>query len=210
MIFDFSSLSASQIYQNMTQMIIPRPIAWILTDNGEIRGADVPSYNLAPFSYFNAVCSDPPLVMISLGKKPSGEAKDTRVNIEQRHNLVIHIAGESDASAVTASAATLPHGESEVDALNMKLVDQPGWLLPRLSDAKIAMACTLYEIKELGPQRQALIFCQINQVFVTDEAVTYDNKQRTKVDASVISPLARLGASEYATFGEVFTIVRPE
>ncbi len=70
-----SSISPTQIYHLMTQTIIPRPIAWVLTDSGEH------NYNLAPFSYFTPVASNPPLLMFSVGKKPSGETKDTTRNV---------------------------------------------------------------------------------------------------------------------------------
>ena len=67
---DASTLAPIQIYHLMTQTVIPRPIAWVLTESGE---AD---YNLAPFSYFTPVSSNPPLLMFSVGKKPTGEIKD--------------------------------------------------------------------------------------------------------------------------------------
>ena len=74
MYLNLSDLSASQVYHTLTQTLIPRPVAWVLSDSGN------DGLNLAPFSYFNAVCSDPPLVMISVGKKPDGNQKDTCSN----------------------------------------------------------------------------------------------------------------------------------
>ena len=70
---DFSTLSANQRYHLMTQTIIPRPIAWVLTDSNN------GSFNLAPFSYFTAVSSAPPMLMLSVGKKPNGD-KQRHVN----------------------------------------------------------------------------------------------------------------------------------
>ncbi len=204
---DFASLSVNQRYHVMTQIVIPRPIAWVLTDNGELSGRQ-PSYNLAPFSYFNALCSDPPLIVMSIGFKPGGELKDTRRNILERNNLVVHIASQDCAEQVTASAAPLPHGESEVSRLGLSLVKQDAWALPRLERCRIAMACHLYDVSEIGPNRQGIIFCQIDEVFVSDEAVSLDAKGRPKIDAAIISPLSRLGASEYASLGEVFSSAR--
>ena len=85
MYLDLSQLSASQVYFTMTQTLIPRPIAWVLSDNGN------DSLNLAPFSYFNAVSSDPPLIMLSVGFKPDGTHKDTAINIEQRKDFIVHL-----------------------------------------------------------------------------------------------------------------------
>lgn len=83
---DFKTLSSSERYHLMTQTVIPRPIAWVLTESSKA------NYNLAPFSYFTAVSSQPPLMMFSIGKKPTGERKDTVVNLERQQHCVVHIA----------------------------------------------------------------------------------------------------------------------
>ena len=80
---DFSNFSATQRYHLMTQTIIPRPIAWALT------ASEDGSLNLAPFSYFTAVSSEPPILMLSVGKKPNGDDKDTFVNVKNNKQMVI-------------------------------------------------------------------------------------------------------------------------
>ena len=87
MIIDINSLSGDRVYHTLTQTLIPRPVAWVLSDNGE---SD--NLNLAPFSYFTAVSSKPALLMISIGKKPDGVLKDTRLNLIQRKKCVVDIA----------------------------------------------------------------------------------------------------------------------
>jgi len=79
------TLSPNRVYHLMIQSIVPRPIAWILSDNGD------GSLNLAPFSYFNAVCSDPPVLMVSIGRKADGGDKDTARNLVERKHCVVHI-----------------------------------------------------------------------------------------------------------------------
>lgn len=204
---DFSELSASQRYHIMTQVIVPRPIAWVLSDNG-LEGDS--AYNLAPFSYFNAISSDPALVMISTSQKPSGEWKDTRLNLLERKNAVIHIPSVSDMHAVSDSAATLAHGESEVVQGNLELIHESGWKLPRLRDAHVAMACHYYDHKEIGPKNQAVIFCEIETVYVNADAYSEDEKGRSIIDASILQPLSRLGANAYADFGRVLKLDRPK
>ncbi len=204
MIINFDDLKAAGVYHIMTQTIVPRPIAWILTDSGDS------SYNLAPFSYFNAICSDPPLVMLSIGMNPGGALKDTRVNLLEKRQLVIHIPKVEHAAQVTESSRTLPFGESEVDRLGMALVQEEDWVLPRLADAPVAMACELYEVHEIGPGKQGIFFCKVNQIYVDDAVVKRDEKNRLAIDAAGIQPLGRLGASEYVTFGDVFKIPRPD
>lgn len=201
---DFSNFSATQRYHLMTQTIIPRPIAWALTASEE------GSLNLAPFSYFTAVSSEPPILMLSVGKKPNGDDKDTFVNVKNNKQMVIHIASEQHADLVTQTAQTLPHGESELDNSGLTTVDFSGFPLPRVAQCDIAYGCELYEVKELGDVPQNLIFVKVKQVYINDEVITVDEKQRIKVHANKVCPLARLGGGEYASITEPFNITRPK
>lgn len=203
MYIDLSELTESQIYFTMTQTVIPRPVAWVLSEN------ESGSFNLAPFSYFNAVCSDPPLVMISIGRKPDGSAKDTLVNIEQRSDFVIHIVSRDLIDPMNQSSATLPAGESELDASGLKTTGMPGCRLPRLSDARIAFACERYEVHKIGGIPQSLILGRISGIHVDDKVVEADEKGRTRVLAERVDPIGRLGASEYVSFGEKIRLFRP-
>ena len=103
---NLDSLSPARAYHLMIQSIVPRPIAWVLSDNGDT------TLNLAPFSYFNAVCSDPPVLMLSIGRKPDGSDKDTARNIVERSQFVVHIPHREMALEVTESSRPLPFGES--------------------------------------------------------------------------------------------------
>ncbi len=201
---NLSDYSANQRYHLMTQTIIPRPIAWVLTDSSN------DSFNLAPFSYFTAVSSAPPILMLSVGKKPNGDPKDTLVNIINNKKMVIHIASEQDAPLVTQTSQTLAHGESELTNANLATTEFADFPLPRLAQCNIAYGCELYEIKELGDVPQSLIFVEVKQVYISDEVADIDEKQRVKVHAQRIKPLARLGGGEYATIEDPFSIVRPK
>lgn len=201
---NFSDYSANQRYHLMTQTIIPRPIAWALTDSNN------GSFNLAPFSYFTAVSSEPAILMLSVGKKPSGDSKDTLVNIINNEKIVIHIAAEHDAQLVTQTAQTLAHGESELSQLGLATCEFSGFSLPRLSRCDIAYGCELYEIKKLGNIPQSLIFVEVKQVYINDDVIELDEKQRIKVHADKVQPLARLGGGEYTAITTPFTMVRPK
>tara|TARA_R100000322_G_scaffold170110_1_gene144255 strand:- start:3387 stop:4004 length:618 start_codon:yes stop_codon:yes gene_type:complete len=200
---DFKSLPPSDVYHCLTQTLIPRPVAWVLTEN------PAGDYNLAPFSYFTAVSSDPPLVMISVGKKPDGSFKDTRVNIEARGHFVIHQAHSGLAAPMTETARALEHGDSELDRIELTTTPFAGFSLPRLVQCRVAMACRLFELKEVGTNRQALIFGEVQHLYVDDKALIEDKKGRLKVDAAMLDPVGRLGANEYSKMGEVLTIPRP-
>lgn len=200
---DLDSLTPDQVYFRMTQTLIPRPIAWVLSENAD------GSLNLAPFSYFNAVCSDPPLVMISVGKKPDGSNKDTRVNIEARGHFVVHIAHGDQVRAVSDSSATLASGDSEVARLGLTTAPFEGFGLPRLADCRIAYACERWEIREIGGAPQSLILGRVRRIFVDDAVATPDERGRLYVDAAKVSPLGRLGPDQYLVGGEVIRVPRP-
>ncbi|MGS2723048.1 flavin reductase family protein [Porticoccus sp. GXU_MW_L64] len=204
MYLDFQQLSANQRYFTMTQSILPRPIAWVLSDNGD------GSHNLAPFSYFNAVCSDPPLVMLSIGHKPDGSRKDTLVNIRERGHFVVHIPHSGQAAQVTESSRTLAHGVSELDNLNMPLTAFEGFGLPRLAECRLAFACQRYQIQELGNGPQFLVLGEVKALYVSDEVASVNDAGRLTLDANAIDPLARLGSSEYGTLGNIIDVPRPK
>lgn len=216
MIINFSDYSSNQRYHLMTQTIIPRPIAWALTQSNKGNNS---SLNLAPFSYFTAVSSEPALLMLSVGKKPTGDAKDTLVNIIANKKMVIHIASEKQASLVTQTAKTLAYGESELDALlnskenaitPLNTVPFNDFELPRLEQCDIAYACELFEIKELENTAQTLIFVEIKQVYLNKSVVDIDEQNHVKVLANKVQPLSRLGANEYAGITAPFTVQRPK
>jgi flavin reductase (DIM6/NTAB) family NADH-FMN oxidoreductase RutF len=198
-------LPTPQVYFTMTQTVLPRPIAWLLTEN------DDASYNLAPFSYFNAVCSDPPLVLVSIGKQDDGRDKDSIRNIRERHEFVIHIASCEQLPELNQSSASLPPGESEVEASSLALTRVDGFRMPRLSDCKIALFCERHDIQMIGSNnQQSLLFAEIKEIYVDDACAEINEKGRLKIHADRIQPLSRLGASEYASFGEVLIAKRPD
>ncbi len=200
MLIDLATLSPSRIYFTMIQTLIPRPVAWVISDNGD------GGCNLAPFSYFSGVCSDPPLVMLSIGKKPDGSIKDTRRNILERRHFVIHIAHRELAQQVTQSSASLPHGESELLHSGLETAAFGTFPLPRLRDCRVAYACELYEHHEIGAQ--AIIYGRVSQIYISDD-IAEEVEGRLSVDAGALDPLARLGGNDYGLLGDIVTVPRP-
>ena len=207
---DLQPLTANTRYHLMTQSIIPRPIAWVLTANQQLEGQEA-TYNLAPFSFFNALCSDPPLVMLSIGHKSAEKPKDTRQNLIEGQDFVIHLPSVEQAEDVTASAATLDYGDSELLQLNdPQLVDFPGCPVPRLASAPVAFHARFYDVHYLGPAQQAIIYAELLQLYVADEAITEDKeKGRYIIEANKVNPLARLGGTQYAGLKDCFAVKRP-
>lgn len=203
MILELDQLSPSRAYFALIQAVVPRPIAWVLSPN------DDGGHNLAPFSYFNLVCSDPPLLMLSIGKKSDGSLKDTRRNILERDAFVVHVPHAGQAPLVSASSSELAANESELARLGLATVPFDGHPVPRLRDCRIAFACERYQVVELGPLPQALILGLIKSVYIDDAIGRQDDKGRVSIDIAALDPLSRLGGDQYAELGDILDIPRP-
>ena len=203
MIIDFSSITALNRYHLLTQTVMPRPIAWVLSENEDA------SLNLAPFSFFNAMCSEPPLLVMSIGKKSGGEVKDTRRNLLSGRPFVVHIASVEHVEALNGTAAVLDYGDSEVTASSLPLSEFPGCTVPRLSECHIAYHCKLYDVHEIGPNKQAMIYAEVLQLYLNDTVVEHENN-RYIIDPKKINPLSRLGGVQYSAQGKIFSLTRPK
>ena len=188
----------------MVQTLIPRPIAWVLSEN------ENHSYNLAPFSYFNAVSSDPPLIMLSIGQKTESTEKDTCVNIKQRRYFTVHIAHREMLEALNESSITLAAGESEIERLKLATTAFENAPLPRLENCRIAYACEFVGMHKISDSSQSIIYGRVNAIYIDDNIVSTNERGHIKVHAEKLDPVARLGADEYMSFGEIIRLKRPK
>ncbi|RVU85898.1 flavin reductase family protein [Leucothrix sargassi] len=202
MYLDFSALSPNESYHTIIQTVIPRPIAWILTENED------GSLNLAPFSFFAPVASSPPLLMVSIGNKGPDEKKDTARNILTSKKCVLHIADQSLVGALNQSAETLAYGESEVTSQSLAMTDFEGVDLPRIADAPVAYACEFHDMKEIGDGPMSLMFLELKKAYISDE-ITLPDDTRLSIGSEKLDPLARLGGNDYAGLLPAFTLERP-
>lgn len=203
MLIDLAQLSAGQVYHILTQSLIPRPIAWIVTES---YGGH---YNIAPFSYFTAIASEPPLLAVSIGNKAPDTPKDTAKNLQENGRCVVHIASVEQLESLNLSSSTLAYEISEAELANVSLIAQEGFALPRIEQAPIAMEAKVYEQHSLGKAPQHVFYLEVETVFIDDQVVKQDKKGRLKLDAKAINPLARLGASEYGLLGGLIVKKRP-
>ncbi len=188
-------------YSPFKSCTVPRPIGWLSTISNE--GVA----NLAPYSQWQNLTFDPPMVMFSSGMKPDGSEKDTRYNLEQRGDCVIQIAHREMAESMTASSATLPRNTSEINELGLALAEMPGSDLPRIADCRVAYAATLRDTKKIG--HQWLGFLELTSLYLDESVAGIDAKGRLKVMADKLDPIGRLGGGEYILAGDVISIDRP-
>lgn len=195
---DLSKASKAEIYYLMTQCIVPRPVAWVTSKNSN------DTYNLAPFSYFNGICSEPPLISLSMGYKREGIKKDTWVNIDEREEFVINIPSVNQAQQVSMTASPLGLGESEIDKFNIQLANVEGQDLPYIKDSLISLFCTKHKILELGKNNhQALIIGEIKSILINDSIVSLDENEHVKVDVTKLNPLMVVSSQDYGELGKL-------
>ncbi|BFM48936.1 flavin reductase family protein [Marinomonas sp. THO17] len=200
--YPFDQLSGRERYHLITQTVIPRPIAWIMSKN------DNGTFNLAPFSYFTSLSSDPALLIVSIGNKNPEKMKDTKRNLLREKECVLHIADGDLVKAVNDSAATLAYGESEVNQSGLQLtefVDQ----LPRIKQAKVAYHCRLFDVHRFADTAFEAMYLEILNLYLDDDLI-HTQGERTYIDSKKLNPLARLGGNDYALLGDTITIKRPD
>ena len=194
-------LSEEENYALFSQIIIPRPIAWVLSYNGEEHGDE--RWNLGPFSYFNGITSEPPMVMFSIGDGMANKVKDTHHNLKNNPECVISLACVEQAKDMQNSSEDLPHGESEVKKFNIGLTSWD-WSVPRIEGAPVSMGCIARQFTRVGKTEQILIFAEITRLWVRDDVGKYDDNGKLRVDVKAFNPLARVGKGAYAKLSEVF------
>ena len=141
---DPSQQTKADNYKLLTNLVVPRPIAWVTSIN--------PSgvVNLAPFSFFNAVGSDPMYVVVSVGNRDDGSPKDTAANIAAGGEFVVNLVTEDLLGAMNISAADFPPDVSEVIAANLEVSNSIKIKPPRLSQAQVSLECVLFKAEPLG------------------------------------------------------------
>jgi len=184
---DFSQLKRSEKYYFMTSTIVPRPIAVVGTRNES--GND----NLASFSYFNAVSSEPPILMFVVTHGRNGAKKDTLVNIERTHEFVVHIAQSDQFKEVDETGEALPYGMSEREKLGLHLSPSTWIKTPRVTEFKVAYECTLEKLVELDSS--TVVFGRILGAHVERSLLLRDPESGLpipRVDSIALDPLARM------------------
>ena len=184
--------------------VAPRPIAWVSSMHPD--GA----INLAPYSFFNALASDPPLVMISFnGYHAHGGEKDTLFNIKATGEFVVNMVPLALKDAMNASTANVGHEVNEFELAELTMADSELVKPPRVREAPIHLECRLHQEIELPctlpDSANRMIIGRVLGVHISDE-VLVDGL----VDLTLIKPLARFGYMQYAAVEDLFSMARPK
>lgn len=200
MLFDFAKLSTKDCYKLMVSTIVPRPIAWVVTQDSEGRN------NAAPYSFFNAFADDPPIVIIGIGGKPEGGNKDTLVNIRGSRQFVINLVSAANGDAMNVTAIDFPPGVDELAEAGLTTIPSTFVRPPRIAESPVAFECERFTTLEIGHDR-ALVLGRVLAMHIADEAVM--DQDRCYVDTPRLDLIGRMaGAGGYVRTSDSFDIPR--
>jgi flavin reductase (DIM6/NTAB) family NADH-FMN oxidoreductase RutF/uncharacterized damage-inducible protein DinB len=194
MLVDPSSLDAKALYRLMISIVVPRPIAWTSTISPD--GV----LNAAPFSYFQALSSKPPMVMISVGRRRGGDAKDTRSNIEATREFVVNLVSEGSGVRMVRTSVDYPPEVSEFAEAGLTPVRSEKVRPPRIAESAVSLECRLDRVLEVGTS--GICIGEVVAIHMRDDVLAADGT----VDPWKLRPLARLGGASYSPLREVVEI----
>jgi flavin reductase (DIM6/NTAB) family NADH-FMN oxidoreductase RutF len=182
-----ADLAPRERYKLLASFVLPRPIAWVTTlgPTGVV--------NVAPFSFFNVFCENPPLCMFAVNLRPDGRVKDTLTNIQRSNEFVVHIPDEPLARAMHESSGDFPPEIGEPTYLGLKLVPSSKVAVPRLADAPWAMECKTWKIIDVNHDRQLIMGEGLN-FYIRDELWDHD---AMRVHMDRYHPIGRMFADRY-------------
>jgi flavin reductase (DIM6/NTAB) family NADH-FMN oxidoreductase RutF len=200
MLFDFASLSGLETYKLLAASVVPRPIAWVVTESAD--GA----LNAAPYSFFNVLSGDPPLVAIGVGSRSATTLKDTGENIRATGQFVINLVSYDLSEAMNITAIDFPPGQDEISEAGLHTTASVKVRPPRISESPVALECEHFSTMDVGPDR-AIIFGRVLAMHIADEAVM--NPARCYIDTAKLDLIGRMGgASGYARTRDAFEVKR--
>jgi flavin reductase (DIM6/NTAB) family NADH-FMN oxidoreductase RutF len=198
--FDIQNTESSALYKLLTGTIIPRPIGWISTiDENGIN-------NLAPFSYFNMVSSDPPCLMFST-RRDDNKNKDTLNNVLQNNQFVVNLVTIDLVEQMNATSAAVAASIDEFELANITPIDSVFVKPKRVKESLVHFECEKihhYFMDNETGGGACIIIGKIITMHI-DDSILMENH---KIDLEKYKPVARLAGSNYSKLGEIFSIKR--
>lgn len=199
---DPEKIPPADMYKLMIGAIVPRPIAFVSTasEKGQV--------NLAPFSFFTGVSSNPPCLVISVARRSDGEKKDTLKNIEETEEFVVNTASEWLVEPLVHCAADYPYGVDEMATVGLTPLPSVKVKPPRVKEAAVQFECKSVGTLEIGEGAAGSATLVVGHIVLAhiDSALYKDGK----VDTTGLKPVARLGGPTYSLLGTTFDIPIPK
>ena len=196
---DLEGKHASRGYSMLVSLVTPRPIAWVTTlnENGAI--------NAAPFSFFNALGGDPPIIGFAPGDRDDGTPKDTARNIRRTHEFVVNLVDEATADAMNKTSASLPYGESELERAGLTAVASSVVAPPRIGESPASLECAEWGTLQIGGNR--VVIGLVRRVHVRDELI---DPEKLRIRSELLHVVGRMASPNwYCRTRDRFEMTRP-
>ncbi|ARF14066.1 flavin reductase family protein [Sporosarcina ureae] len=199
--FSPQELTAKEKKKFLIGSVIPRPIALVSTksNSGVI--------NIAPFSYFNIVTYDPPMLSIAV-QRVDGKPKDTARNIYENKEAVVQVVDTDNVEAANATSAPLGPDESELDISSFTTVDSKAIQVPGVNETKVRFETELYDslviYNEENIATTDVLLLKVQHYHI-DETIYHNGY----IDPLKLQAVSRLAGNDYAEIGKLFTVERP-
>jgi len=198
--FDLQGEHAERSYALLASLVTPRPIAWVttLSPDGIV--------NAAPFSFFNVLGSEPPIVGFCPGDRDNGTPKDTARNIRLTHEFVVNLVDESVAQAMNQTAASLPYGQSEIAHAGLSTLPSTSVKPPRIAESPASLECKEWGTLQIGDNR--LIIGLVQRIHVRDALI---DPQTLRVISEQFNVIGRMASPHwYCHTTDRFEMRRPD
>lgn len=191
-------------YSPFKSCTVPRPIGWL----SSVSSAGIE--NIAPYSQWQNLTFDPPMVMFSANQYPDGRRKDTVVNAEETGWFVWNMATYNLRESVNLSAMALPPWESEFDHLKVTRDYADNAPVPMVRESPVKFECrylSTHRLKGNSPVASIdIVFARVEKIHIDDAIIKPDGR----LDIQSIRPIARLGYFDYTVVNEIFEMRVPE
>ncbi|MFZ4851576.1 flavin reductase family protein [Enterococcus entomosocium] len=197
---DPKNLTQRENYKLLIGSIIPRPVAVVSTQSAD------GIVNIAPFSFFNIVSSEPVILSLAIQRK-EGELKDTARNLLATKEAVVHILDQTNVQEANKTAALLPADQSELTVSGFTTTTSKTIVVPGLKEVNVRLETILHQHVPIKKDQQTT--ADLLLLEVVGYQIAEDVYQDGKIDPRALQAVSRLAGNSYATIGEIFDIKRP-
>jgi flavin reductase (DIM6/NTAB) family NADH-FMN oxidoreductase RutF len=197
---DLEGEHAHRSYALLVSLVTPRPIAWVtsLSPDGQL--------NAAPFSFFNALGANPPIIGFCPGDRDNGQPKDTARNVRTTHEFVVNLVDEALAEAMNETSASLPYGQNELEAVGLTAAPSSVVKPLRIAEAPASLECTEWGTLQIGENR--LIIGLVKRVHVREELI---DRKTLRIRDEHFHVVGRMASPHwYCRTRDRFEMVRPK
>jgi flavin reductase (DIM6/NTAB) family NADH-FMN oxidoreductase RutF len=201
MLFDLAQIAPMERYELLLGTVVPRPIALItsLSADGTV--------NAAPYSLFNVMSHDPPIVAFSVLPDPAGRMKHTGRNILATQEFVVNLVSEAIAEAMNLACIDAPADVSEIDLVGLKTAPSTSVKPPKIQDSPVSLECRFVSSVEFGPN-QTVIFGRVEHVHVPDDLVL--DGPNCIIDTPKLKLIGAMHAAKfYSRTADMLEMIRP-